>query len=462
MGAWGEGVFENDQASDWIDELVESGQSSAIDKLLLLAVKAKRGGLEADEASAALAAAEVVAAARGHRHADLPAEVKEWLGTSGYSPNAKTVKLCVQATERILKDSELQELWEEAGELPAWKRGISGLLSRLAKPAQPTKAKAKPQLAAKAKPQVAAKAKPGAPSSPRAAVAALKKKRVFVVTQPGKSAHNVCVGRGAKSDRSPLNDADMVHFEQLPMLEDVTLCRYRITDAGLQPLAAMSGLESLELSEMPLTDACAGVFERLTKITSLNLKQTRIGDAVLWQIARMAKLAELHLGQTAVTDIGVRQLLNCKALTLLHLTGTQITDISLRELAKFPALTHLNLGGTRLTTAGVKLLKSLSTLQHLSLDETAVDDEACAAIAGWQQLDSISLDGTKVTGQGLRKLTGLKKLTFIRCNQLPLTDDDVPTLLLFPPEATVFALKTKITAKGKKAIAAAGRSTIYV
>jgi hypothetical protein len=43
-----------------------------------------------------------------------------------------------------------------------------------------------------------------------------------------------------------------------------------------------------------------------------------------------------------------------------------------------------------------------------------------------------------------------------------LTDDDVPTLLKFPEKATIFALKTRITAKGKRLIAEAGRETIYV
>ncbi|MBC7816016.1 MAG: DUF4259 domain-containing protein [Planctomycetaceae bacterium] len=110
MSAWGDGVFENDAAGDWLDQLVASGKSSTIDKALTFAIKAKRGGLEADEAASALAAAEVMAAARGYRHADLPDDVKEWLGTSGYAPTEADVALSVKAVERVRDESELAEL----------------------------------------------------------------------------------------------------------------------------------------------------------------------------------------------------------------------------------------------------------------------------------------------------------------------------------------------------------------
>jgi hypothetical protein len=452
MSAWGDGVFENDQACDWLDQLVETGKPTAIDKALSFALKAKTGRLEADEASAALAAAEVVAAARGHRHADLPDDAKEWLATSGYVPTESSLALCIKTVERVRDDSELRELWAEGDELPAWKRGISGLLGRLAKPAK----------AAKPKKTVAAKSKVAPKPSPRTAVAALKKKRVFVVTQPGKPAPNWCCGIASKSDKSPLTDEDMQHFRQLEMLEELRLTGYKITDAGIQPLAAMTRLTMLELSKMPLTDASAAIFERLTGITSLNLEHTRVGDAVLEQVARMKELGELNLCRTAVTDAGIKHLQACTALTLINLERTRITDESLRTLSQLSAMTHFILGGTRVTSQGLPLLKPLPELRYLNFEDTTVDDDACATIAGFQNVDGLNLEGTQVTGEGLRRLTVLTKLGRLYLSHTSLTDDDVPTLLKFPAKATIFALKTKITAKGKRLIAEAGRETIYV
>jgi hypothetical protein len=451
MSAWGDGVFEYDQAGDWIDQLVGSGKTTAIDKALSFALKAKPGRLEADEAAAALAAAEVVSAARGHRHADLPEDVSEWLTTSGYAPTVSSVEICVRTVERVRDDSELAELWAEGDELPAWKRGVNGLLNRLAKPAK----------AAKPKKTVAAKSKAIPKLSPRTAVAALKKKRVFVVTQPGKSAPNWCRGSASKSDKSPLTDADMEHFQQLEMLEQMWLSGYRISDVGIRPLAAMTHLKILELSQMRLTDASAAVFERLTRITDLNLAHTKVGDAVLEQVARMKQLRELSLSHTMVTDAGIKRLSACEDLTLINLESTQITDLSLRTLSQMPAITHLILGGSGITSTGIRLLKPLVALKYLNLKDTVVDDDACATIASFQDLDGVNLESTQITGQGLRRLVGLTKLNSVFLSRTSLTDDDIPTLLKLPEKAEIFVLKTKITAEGIQRIAESGRNTIY-
>jgi hypothetical protein len=451
MSAWGEGVFENDAAGDWLDQLVASEKKSAIDKALTFAVKAKPGGLEADEAAAALAAAEVVAAARGHRHADLWDDVKEWLATSGYAPTKETVALGVKAVERVRDNSELAELWAEGDELPAWKRGVSGLLDRLAKPAK----------APKPKKAAAAKSKQPPKPSPRAAVAALKKKRVFVVTQPGKAAPNWCCGIGSKTDKQPLNDADMEHFLQLETLEDLSLSRHKITDDGVRHLAGMTRLHKLELKEIPITDASAPVFERMTGVMSLNLSNTNVGDAVLEQVARMKKLHELDLSHTCITDAGIKHLASCTELSAILVRGTQITDESLRWLSRIPSLKRIIAGKTAVTVAGLKLLKPLANLTQLSLDGTALDDEACGLLASYRTLESLSLEATQITGTGLSKLLALKKLNWIGLSRTALTDADIPTLLQFP-KATIWVHHTKITANGKQQIAESGQSWISV
>ncbi len=451
MGAWDEGIFENDQAGDWLDQLVELGTTNAIDQALSAAIKAKPGQLDADDAAAALAAAEVVAAARGHRHADLPDDVKEWLASSGYDPTAAAVALCVNSVKRVRDDSELAELWAEGGESVGWKRGISGLLARLAKPAKLRKRRK----------AVAAKAKSPPQPSPRTAIADLKKKGVYVVTQPGKSAPNWCCGIGHKTDRQPLGDADMEHFRQLETLEELSLTRYKLSDAGVRSLAGMTRLTRLELKEMSITDACAETFERLTGIMSLNLSNTKVGDAVLAQVARMKRLHELELKHTRITDAGIKHLTTCTELIGIMVGGTQISDESLRWLSRIPSLERIIADGTGVTVRGLKLLKPLAKLKYLSLDDTALDDEACGVLAGYENLDGLNLAGTQITGAGLSKLLGLKKLDWIGLARTALTDADIPTLLQFP-KSNIFVHQTKITAKGKQQIAESGQSWINV
>ncbi len=459
MSAWGEGVFENDAAGDWLDQLVASGNSAAIDRALTFAIQARPARLEADEAAAALAAAEVLAAARGHRHADLPADLKEWLADSGYTPTEATVALAVKSVKRVRDDSELADLWAESDALAAWKRGVSGLLDRLAKPAK----------ASRPRKAVAAKSKKPPKPSPRTAIAALKKKGVHVVAKAG--APDWCMGIGGKTDKQSLNDADMQHFLQLETLEELSLTRYQITDTGIRFLAGMTRLRKLELREMPISDASAPVFERMTQVRSLDLSGTRVGDAVLEKVARMKQLHSLSLDQRvafsptpgfgiAVSDAGVRHLRACTELAMISLEQTRITDASLKWLSQIPSLRRINIGGTGITSRGIRTLEPLSRLTYLKLQDTAVGDEACATIASFQELDGLSLEGTKVTGAGIRQLTGLKKLDFIAFSRTSLTDDDIPTLFEFPEKATIFVHETEISAKGKRLIAESGRDRI--
>ena len=131
MGAWGSGVFENDDASDWVWELEDDNDMSVLHEALAAAVDTPGDELiEAPDASNALAAAEIIAAARGHHGAELPSEARAWISRNAALVDARTVALATAAVERIGIDSELKELWEEA-ESDEWSLVVSDLLERL-------------------------------------------------------------------------------------------------------------------------------------------------------------------------------------------------------------------------------------------------------------------------------------------------------------------------------------------
>jgi hypothetical protein len=126
MGAWGAGTFDNDDALDWLDDLVD-GASDAI-RGALEATEAE--SIEAPDASSALAAAEVVAAALGNPAADLPGEVSDWLEANGAKSAAALAPLARQAVERIRANSELKDLWEET-DPSEWTAAVDDLHKRL-------------------------------------------------------------------------------------------------------------------------------------------------------------------------------------------------------------------------------------------------------------------------------------------------------------------------------------------
>lgn len=76
-GAWGEGSFENDDALDWVATCSSSKSISPVRQSLERALRGKY--LKAPEASSAVAAAEVVAAAKGRPNPKLPAELAAWV-----------------------------------------------------------------------------------------------------------------------------------------------------------------------------------------------------------------------------------------------------------------------------------------------------------------------------------------------------------------------------------------------
>ncbi len=119
MGAWGPGSFDNDVASSWAEDLLDSGGIDMVRDTLTTAAKCPPDEyLESDEGSEAIAAAEVVAAALGR-----PVKTIE-MGTSG--PHAlawgrghqalgkeEWTDLAVEALDRIeAPESELAELWD--------------------------------------------------------------------------------------------------------------------------------------------------------------------------------------------------------------------------------------------------------------------------------------------------------------------------------------------------------------
>jgi hypothetical protein len=132
MGAWGPGVFENDDASDWVWELEDDTDGTVLaDALSIVTTAPVSEFIEAPDASNALAAAEIVASARGSRAADLPTEAVVWLDAHSAVVDEKLVAKARTAVERIAADSELKELWDES-DSTAWSTVVAALAARLA------------------------------------------------------------------------------------------------------------------------------------------------------------------------------------------------------------------------------------------------------------------------------------------------------------------------------------------
>jgi hypothetical protein len=129
MGAWSHGSFANDDALDWVAALSANG-SDAIVQALARVPEDDDEYLEAPAACAAVAAAEVVAAQAGLPAAKLPAKVSAWVAGQP-RPSPGLIELARRAVERVLRASELRDLWAESPKSAVWQAEVAGLLARL-------------------------------------------------------------------------------------------------------------------------------------------------------------------------------------------------------------------------------------------------------------------------------------------------------------------------------------------
>lgn len=136
MGAWGSGVFENDAALDWIDDLETFNDLSLITSTLKAAltndlVVYYDTYVNSEIMEIAPASAETVAALRGHPSADLPQQLQQWLASHSLLIDEDTRELAIKVVERTLKTTELREIWATESDYDLWKQGIENLLARL-------------------------------------------------------------------------------------------------------------------------------------------------------------------------------------------------------------------------------------------------------------------------------------------------------------------------------------------
>ncbi|MDO5634316.1 MAG: DUF4259 domain-containing protein [Micrococcus sp.] len=128
MGAWGAGVFENDDALDFVDEVLD-GSFSLDEYRDYFTVEEDAGIIDAHQGSILLAMAALIRIARNEHPAGEQAlaehaDTRE-LDLSGFidqfeEEDIQTVRELSGMVLREASSSELYELWEESGELEEW------------------------------------------------------------------------------------------------------------------------------------------------------------------------------------------------------------------------------------------------------------------------------------------------------------------------------------------------------
>jgi hypothetical protein len=130
MSRWGSGSFENDDALSFVAQL--NGTEPESLKQILSRAADESDYVAADEGSRVIAAAEVVAAAKGSPSLTIPTEISQWISKIDGTPSANMQDLARRAVNRVRLNSELKDLWLESDGLNEWSAVLRDLEDRLA------------------------------------------------------------------------------------------------------------------------------------------------------------------------------------------------------------------------------------------------------------------------------------------------------------------------------------------
>lgn len=132
MGAWGFRNFENDNAGDWVVELMSSPNWDFIEKTIL----EYRNNNYNDFEEEILAATEVVAIARNNPPPDyneIDFNLEPVLKKLPKLSDNKLILLSIEAIEGIMKKSNLKERIEDVDALEEWNEILFDLIERIKK-----------------------------------------------------------------------------------------------------------------------------------------------------------------------------------------------------------------------------------------------------------------------------------------------------------------------------------------
>jgi hypothetical protein len=437
MGAWGSSVFENDAAEDWIGELLEEGRDELIGEALGAVTE---GATEADECSAALAAAEVIAAARGWPVRAFPQELKQWIEEFDYRPADEANSLAIEAVQRVRDDSELAELWKEnRKEEKKWRVGLDDLIERLQKAAKQRPATKKP--------------KQPAPAGVKQAIKRLRDLDTYIQTTLTGQAKYVHV-------QARIDDATLAGC--LPFVSKTKVLKIgwggmtatpetpKASDAALVSLDQFTALQDLHLNNTQITDATLARLRNLTKLRELGLTGTNISDAGLEHLRGLSALESLELGSTSITDEGLVILSGLRNLKKLDLFKTVVTDEGLQYLAGLTNLADLDLRYTKITGRGLEHLAKMTNMWLLELDHTLIDDEGITQLSKMTKLARLTVRGKRITDQSMSTIGQLKSLRGLVLENTKITDAALATLAGLPALEIVHLAGTEITIAGAR------------
>ncbi len=260
-----------------------------------------------------------------------------------------------------------------------------------------------------------------------------------------------------------VTDAGVKELGKMSKLTSIWLCGTKVSDDGLKHLAPLNSLYCLLVERTDITDAGVKNLAPLAKLGMLSLDKTKVTNACLRDLAVLPNLRWLTVNRTKINDAGVPDIVALKKLDYLAIHDTAFTDAGLKQLGSHPNLRSLHISWTKVTNAGLKHLALLPNLRELRLGGIHVNDAGLKDVAVLKNLDTLWLDFTKITDDGLKELAAMPRLRELRLNNTAVTDEGLKSLAALQELKRVELQQTGVTPSGtQKLHAALGNATINV
>ncbi len=292
MGAWGYNSFENDDAMMWSDDCVSSRHPAAFVERSLTKITSSPDAIDSRRA---IAAAELVATARGHRAREFPEDLRVWLDDSNFKPTARMRALATAAVTRIRDESELRELWQGDS---AWLQSCRRLLQRLDRP---------PRIGTRRARALKPEKKDKTKESPASILRYIRENGGFVVLLNRKP-------NNAGFDRQCLLPKEMLEaIGRLPSLEEVTILGtprgVNISASWMKPLLNLPNLRRVQFSQCKLGPHHFRVLGEIKNLWLLDVSScSGVTDRGLEYLSGCSALEILDVGNTSVTSRGIKKL----------------------------------------------------------------------------------------------------------------------------------------------------------
>jgi len=104
------------------------------------------------------------------------------------------------------------------------------------------------------------------------------------------------------------------------------------TDEALAPLKSFDGVQYLWLTDSPVTDTATEIIREMTSLEQLSLSRTKVTEAGAKKLGSLSKLTNLYLNGLPITDDFVETLKEFKSLKRIYLANTKMTSAGFKAL----------------------------------------------------------------------------------------------------------------------------------